>query len=109
MSSRTAAGIAWFLGVYILLLIGPILVLETRNAPDQVVGYLINALLATPIMLVGPLLGARLPRNPLGWIFCACAGLVNTATVAQAAGIYVATTAPDRLPDGVVLAWVYTW
>jgi hypothetical protein len=109
MSGRTAIWIAWSVGVYLLLTEFADFILEAYNAPALLVPLLINMVLAAPIMVVGPLLVARLPRNALGWIFCACAGLVNTATIARDAGIYVATTPPGRWPGGVVLAWVYTW
>jgi hypothetical protein len=71
MSPRAVAGLAWLLcGASLTLgLLG--VVLESLNGhqitDSEVVGI---ALMAITFPLVGAVVAARRPHNPLGWIFC---------------------------------------
>ena len=55
---------------------------------------------------VGALVASRLPRNPIGWIFCFIGlGLGN---LSSAYSDY-ALASPDSLPAGEIAAWAYYW
>lgn len=55
---------------------------------------------------IGALVASRLPRNPVGWIFCFIGfGLGN---LASAYSDY-ALAHPDSLPAGEIAAWAYYW
>jgi hypothetical protein len=71
-SPRAAAGLAWLLCSASLILGVFGLVLESLNG-HQITDTLVVgiALLAITFPLVGAVVAARRPSNPLGWIFCA--------------------------------------
>jgi hypothetical protein len=110
MSPRVAAGLAWLLcGASITLgLLG--LVLESLNghqiAASGVVGI---ALLAITFPLVGAVVAARRPRNPLGWIFCWIGLFYGLTVTGEAYAIYVLRTAPGSLPGGGLMSWLGNW
>jgi signal transduction histidine kinase len=74
-----------------------------------VAGALLPALLALSYPAVGAVLVTRLPRNPIGWLFCAF-GL--TIAVTMLGGEYAVrglVTAPGSLPGAVFAAWLQSW
>jgi hypothetical protein len=72
-SSPVVAGLAFLLSLASVVLGVAVLVLEARNGQpvvelSSVVGL---TLLAVTLPLVGRVVAAKRPRNPLGWILCA--------------------------------------
>jgi signal transduction histidine kinase len=69
--------------------------------------HLVHVALAVPFLLLGTLMLARVPRHPIGWIYCAAAlgGLLSDA------GLQYATYSHyvDRLPAGTWAGWVGEW
>ena len=110
MSPQASAGLAWLLcGASLTLgLFG--LVLESLNGhqitDSAVVGI---ALLAITYPLVGAVVAARRPRNPLGWIFCVIGISYGLTVTGEAYASYTLRTAPGSLPGGELMSWLGNW
>ncbi len=63
----------------------------------------------TAFMLVGALIVARRPGNPLGWIFSAAGLLIATGLLAQEYAEYSYLTKPGPLPGRIVAVWYTSW
>jgi len=85
VNTRTATRLAWSLWVVCVALISLALLFDFLHAKDILsypwqirihnrVVYPLYAVLTAALLLVYPTIGAlivsRLPRNPIGWIFC---------------------------------------
>jgi hypothetical protein len=110
LSPRATTGLAWLLCAASLTLGVLGLVLESLNGrpitDSLVVGI---ALLAITFPLVGAVVAARRPGNPLGWIFCViglCYGLTVTG---DAYAVYTVRTVPGALPGGGLMSWLGNW
>ena len=110
MSPRAVAGLAWLLCAASLMLGILGLVLESLNGhritDSLVVGI---ALLAITFPLVGAVVAARRPRNPLGWIFCVIGLSYGLTVTGEAYAIYALRTAPGSLPGGGLMSWLGNW
>jgi hypothetical protein len=60
-------------------------------------------------MVVGALVVAHRPGNPIGWMFSAIALLAFTGGVAGEYATYALVTRPGSLPGGVLAAWYTAW
>jgi signal transduction histidine kinase len=76
---------------------------EERPAP--VVGYVMK-ILTPAYSIVGALIASRLPRNPIGWLFCGLGFLTAGLLCAQAYADY-ALLVSFELPFGEVMAWSF--
>jgi MFS family permease len=109
-SSRAVARLAWLLcGASLTLgLFG--VALESLNGlritDSSVVGI---GLLAITFPLVGAVVAARRPRNPLGWIFCAIGISYGLTVTGEAYALYTLGTAPGSLPGGGLMSWLGNW
>jgi len=63
----------------------------------------------TAFMLVGALIVARRPGNPLGWVFSAAGLLTATGLLAQEYAEYSYLTKPGLLPGRIVAVWYTSW
>jgi MFS family permease len=59
--------------------------------------------------VVGALVVAHRPRNPIGWMFSAIALLAFTGGVAGEYATYSLVTRPGSLPGAVLAAWYASW
>jgi len=66
------------------------------------------SLMVLVFVAVGAVVAARLPSNPIGWLFCA-AGLFLALTSVTYGYAAVALDGPGRLPGGLAAAWVSSW
>ena len=110
MSPRAVAGVAWLLcGASLSLgLLG--LVLESLNSHQITdTGVVGIALLAFTFPLVGAVVAAQRPHNPLGWIFCVIGLTYGLTVTGEAYGIYALRTAPGSLPGGGLMSWLGNW
>jgi hypothetical protein len=58
---------------------------------------------------MGAVVAARVPRNPIGWLFLAIALLAALSAAAERYAFHALVEQPGSLPLGVALAWVYSW
>jgi len=120
---RSAARLAWSLWVACLVLVALALSLdflragEVASYPWQTLSnyrllYPIYAVLTGMLSLVYPTIGAlivsRLPRNPIGWIFCGVGLLYQLHHFALAYSNY-AVAEDFALPWGEYAAWFSAW
>ncbi len=120
---RSAARMAWSLWVACVALIVLALLLDSLlnhdilSYPWQVRSndralYPIYAILTGIVSLVYPTIGAlivsRLPRNPIGWIFCGVGLLYQIQHLTLAYSDY-ALSGKIALPWGEYVAWFSTW
>jgi hypothetical protein len=76
-------------------------ILESLNGPQIASSGVVGiALLAIIFPLVGVVVAARRPRNPLGWIFCLIGLFYGLTVTGEAYAIYALRTAPGSLPGG---------
>jgi two-component system NarL family sensor kinase len=123
VNTRTATRLAWSLWVVCVALISLALLfgfLHAENVlsyPWQIrihnrVVYPLYAVLTATLSLVYPTIGAlivsRLPRNPIGWIFCVVGLLYQLHHFALAYSNY-AVAEDFALPWGEYAAWFSTW
>src|SRR5829696_2819207 len=114
MSDRTAAWLAWSLCAVCVALIGLALVLDfltgggiPAGLPGQRLGpalALLTGVLSLASPTVGALIAARLPTNPIGWIFCGV-GLLYTAQRFSSAYADYALLENFAFPGGEYVAW----
>lgn len=76
-----------------------------RPAPGFVI---MTRILSLAYPIVGALIASRLPRNPIGWIFCSTGLVFNIQALAIAYADYTLIQSLD-LPLGEHLAWFATW
>jgi signal transduction histidine kinase len=123
MNARTATRLAWSLWVACLVLIALSLLLDflltydILSYPWQIrinhrILYPIYAVLTGVVSLVYPTIGAlivsRLPRNPIGWIFCGVGLLYQIQHFTLAYSNY-ALAESFALPWGQYVGWFSTW
>jgi hypothetical protein len=66
-------------------------------------------LLAITFPLVGAVVAARRPRNPLGWIFCVIGLSYGPTVTGNAYAVYTVRTAPGALPGAGLMSWLGNW
>jgi hypothetical protein len=108
VSSRTASRLAWAIGA--LCLAGTVaeLVLTGRSGAlgrqfAEFAGAG-GALVAYPV--VGALVAARQPRNPVGWQLLVVGGFLTLLINGDAYAGYALAAAPGSLPGGLLVAWI---
>lgn len=72
-----------------------------------------NLLLTLPFVLgnalVGAMVAAKRPANPVGWLLAICGVLVALDGLARAYAIYGLFTQPGSLPLAPIVAWLNAW
>ena len=114
MSRRTAAWLAWSLGVMCLALAAGSLLFAALNGrtPGEILideGIITIAVLTMAFSVVGALIASHRPGNSIGWIFCAaalCQGLTNFG---YEYATYALLTQPGSLPLGAQMVWIGSW
>jgi AAA domain-containing protein len=112
MSKRVTTRLAWALaGVSIVLtLLG--LMLEAVNRAIAQHGtfiYTNSVVLALCFPVVGMLIAARQPRNPIGWLFCAIGLSAAIPNLAIPYAVYTLRVNPGALPGGALMTWLGVW
>jgi hypothetical protein len=67
------------------------------------------AIIAVSFSVVGTLIAAHRPGNPIGWVFCAAAFLQGLLNAADQYAIYALLTNPGALPLGGEASWLGQW
>src|SRR5215216_5486096 len=114
MSHRTAAWLAWSLWTGCLALLGLALLLDFLTGevlppgpPGERPGpalAVLTGVLSLAFPTLGALIAARLPTNPIGWIFCGV-GLLYTAQRFSTAYADYALLENLAFPGGEYVAW----
>src|SRR5829696_4271232 len=114
MSHRTAAWLAWSLWTGCVALLGFALLLDFLTGevlppgpPGERPGpalAVLTGVLSLAFPTVGALIAARLPANPIGWIFCGV-GLLYTAQRFSTAYADYALLENLAFPGGEYVAW----
>ena len=114
--THPAALLAWAFWALSTLLIGSSLLLDfltpgfltpVAQRPDPVL-VVSSTLLSLACSTVGALIASRLPRNPIGWIFCGTGLLYGLRNFAMSYANYALLVVPS-LPGGEYAAWISTW
>jgi two-component system NarL family sensor kinase len=123
LNTRSAVRLAWSLWVACLALIALALLLDFLNIDDilsypwqtrrnDMALYPVYAVLTGMVSLVYPTIGAlivsRLPKNPIGWIFCGVGLVYQLHHFALAYSNYALAENPT-LPWGEYAAWFSVW
>jgi two-component system NarL family sensor kinase len=106
---------AWALtGLAALLAAGAVLLLaliEHHGVPragrHDATHVLVRVTSGVCLLVIGALMLARLPRHPLGWIFCAGGAGTEVATAAGQYAVYAHTVA--ALPAHAWVGWLSEW
>src|SRR5215207_10005905 len=115
--ARTATRLAWSLWVVCVALISLALLLQfithdiMLNWPQERLGpglAVLTGVLSLSFPTVGALIIARLPTNPVGWIF-STVGLLYALRRFTLAYADYALTANFTMPWGEYVAWISTW
>jgi hypothetical protein len=102
------ARIAWMLaGACMGLVLGSlVLLLAVSHTGDVSQYYYEDAAVAITFALLGAVVAAHRPENPIGWLFLAI-GLSGTlGVVSNEYAHYTLTVDPGALPGGAVVAWL---
>jgi two-component system NarL family sensor kinase len=101
-----ATGTALIVGALVLLVL-----VEAATVPDaghpSAARVLVRVVSGAPVLVLGVLLLARIPRHPLGWLLCATG--LGMALAAAASQYAVYSHFVDRLPAGEWAGWVSEW
>jgi hypothetical protein len=119
MSTRTAAWFAWSLvALSVLLLVGGIaLARMTRSTALELpygsvgdAGYVIIALATVlTFTMVGAIVASRLPRNPIGWIFCTVGLVTGLNALTHGYTEFWLASGRGSRGFGETVAWFVTW
>lgn len=107
MSTRAAAWLAWALWAISVTLATAAVVLGLSGNADLVI-VLSVSVVGLVFGATGALVASRLPRNPIGWIFCVLA-LVFEFGVCSDAYVAYGNQASGFLPGSAWVAWTSQW
>jgi hypothetical protein len=107
MTDRGAARLAWSLTVAYGVCAVAAIVVSARNGTLQ--GLSIGLLPIGSFAVVGSLLSAQRPRNPIGWLMLSTPLAVGFAFLATELAVYGFVTAPGSLPLDEFIAWLGLW
>jgi hypothetical protein len=108
MRGRTISRLAWSLWLVTVLLLALGILLGTRSDSGFSDTYAFLPVIMA-FATVGLLVSARLPQNPIGWLFCAFGLLVALLIFLEEYATYALVGPPNPLPAGEWAAWAFTW
>ena len=112
MGGRTASWLAWSASALSLALTAItvlLIVLLIRSDTPIYYYWLETSMVALGYSTVGAIVASRLPKSPIGWLFCAI-GLIFGVSHFSAEYAAYALLAPSRsLPAGEAFAWLTSW
>ena len=111
MRAGRPARLAWSLaGVCVALVLSSLaLLLAVSRAGDVSQYYYEDAAVAVAFALLGAVVAAHRPANPIGWLFLAIGLSGAVGVVSNEYVHYTLATAPGALPGGSVAAWLSLW
>jgi hypothetical protein len=111
MTVGRPARLAWSLAgaCVALVLSSPVLLLAVSQAGEVSPYYYEDAAVAVSSALLGAVVAAHRPENPIGWLFLAIGLSGALGVVSNEYANYTLVTAPGALPGGSVAAWLSGW
>ncbi len=113
MSRRTAAWLAWSLGMLcaVLLALSLLLLATNPSYPGVRVSNLVfpETVIAVSFSPLGVLIATRHPKNPVGWLFCAIGLFGGLDLFCGVYAAYALLAEHGLLPGGEVSAWIDSW
>jgi hypothetical protein len=111
MSVGRPTRLAWSLaGACVALVLSSlVLLLAASRAGDVSQYYYEDAAVAVAFALLGAVVAAHRPENPIGWLFLAIGLSGALGVVSNEYVNYTLVTAPGALPGGPVAAWLSAW
>jgi hypothetical protein len=108
MRGQNVLRLAWSLWLATVLLLALGILLGTNSGSGFFDAYAFLPMIMA-FATVGLIISARMPRNTIGWLFCAF-GLTGASLIFLKEGAtYALLEAPNPLPAGEWVAWVFTW
>jgi hypothetical protein len=111
MPASRSAQLAWSLAgaCVALVLASLVLLLVVPHAANLSQYYYEDAAVAVAFALLGAVVAARRPENPIGWLFLAIGLSGALGVVSNEYVHYTLVTAPGALPGAAVAAWLSLW
>ena len=113
MSPRTAAWLAWSLGILCVVLLAFTLLLLAFNSSHQGVDvygpWVQETVVAVTFPALGLLILSRRPQHPIGWLFCVAGFAAGLDHFCGEYAIYTQQAEPNSLPGGEISAWIVSW
>ena len=113
MSRRTAAWLAWSLGILCVALLAFTLLLFAFNLSHPGVDiygpWVQETVVAVTFPALGLLILYRRPQHPIGWLFCGAGLVAGLDHFCGEYAIYALQSQPNSLPGGEISAWIVTW
>jgi two-component system, NarL family, sensor kinase len=105
------ARLAWLLaGACVALVLSSlVLLLAASHAGDTSQYYYEDAAVAVAFALLGAIVAAHRPENPIGWLFLAIGLSGALGVVSNEYVHYTLVVDPGALPGGPVAAWLSGW
>jgi hypothetical protein len=100
---RTATFLAWGMCALALVVIASVVVLTLLNGDLNDINFVIVGVSST---IVGGVVAARRPANPVGWLFLGSALISAVKVLAGEYAVYGIVTDPGSLPLPYALAWL---
>jgi hypothetical protein len=103
--------VAWSMLAVFIVSVGfaTILGVADGSLQQDPAGFVVYVLGFGAFMVVGALVVAHRPGNPIGWIFSAIALLAFTGGLAAEYATYALVTRPGSLPGATLAAWYASW
>src|SRR5215207_11401301 len=112
MSGRTAAWLAWSAYGFSLALTALsvllIALLLQSNTPIYYF-WLETSMVTVGYSIVGAIVASRLPKSPIGWLFCAIAFNFGVVHFSAEYATYALLSPSGSLPAGEAFAWLTSW
>jgi hypothetical protein len=113
MSPRTAAWLAWSLGILCVVLLAFTLLLLAFNRSHPGVDvygpWVQETVVAVTFPALGLLILSRRPQHPIGWLFCVAGFAAGLDHFCGEYAIYTQQAEPNSLPGGEISAWIVSW
>jgi hypothetical protein len=99
----------WSICLVALAVVGVGVVTARTGGPNDLPQALLQGLGTLSTVAVGAVVATRLPRNPIGWLFC-LAGLAGAVSLgATDLADYGLVAHPGSIPGAIWLAWLSNW